>query len=205
MSFLSKVMVKPWEQTGEELPDLRDESVAERAASKTGLFVLLAVISSMFLLFIISYYTRSQYPDWEIMKDPAILWFNTAALVLASIALQLASNAAKLGEAARLRNLLLMAGALTLVFVAGQFVAWEQMIAAGYYAQENPANAFFYLFTGLHALHLFGGLWFMVILGFKLDRKEKNEGLQQSVALCATYWHYLLLVWLVLFALLLRT
>ena len=205
MSFLSKVMVKPWEPSGDELQDLRDESVVARAASKTGLFVLLAVISSMFLLFIISYYTRSQYPDWEIMKDPGILWFNTAALVLASIALQLASNAAKLGKSTRLRGGLLAGGVLTLVFVAGQFIAWEQMIAAGYYAQENPANAFFYLFTALHALHLFGGLWFMVMLGFRLNRKDHKEALQQSVSLCATYWHYLLLVWLVLFALFLRT
>jgi cytochrome c oxidase subunit 3 len=204
MSFLSKVMVKPWEHAG-ELDDLRDDSETRRAISWTGLFFLLAVISSMFLLFIISYYTRSQYPDWEIMNDPEILWVNTFILLLASVALQLASNAAKQGASARLRYALLAGGALTVLFVAGQLEAWDQLISEGYYAQENPANAFFYLFTGLHALHLIGGLWFMVILAFRLKRKEKNEALQQSVALCATYWHYLLLVWLILFTLFMRT
>jgi len=204
MSFLSKVMVKPWEHSG-ELDGLQDELNISGKANRTGLYVLLAVISSMFLLFIISYYTRSQYPDWEVMKDPGILWINTLVLVLASIALQVASKAAKHGSPARLGYALLAGGVLTLVFVSGQFLAWEQMIAAGYYAQVNPANAFFYLFTGLHALHLFGGLWFMGLLGIKLKRSEKSEELSQSVTLCATYWHYLLLVWLVLFTLFLRT
>jgi cytochrome c oxidase subunit 3 len=204
MSFLNKIMVKPWEHAG-EMDDLTDELNMPGAASRTGLFVLLAVISSMFLLFIISYYTRSQYPDWEVMKDPAILWINTLVLVLASVALQLASNAAKQNATARMGYMMMAAAVLTLVFVGGQFMAWEQMIAAGYYAQENPANAFFYLFTGLHALHLFGGLWFMVLLGLRVKRSKKPEELSQSVALCATYWHYLLLVWLVLFTLFLRT
>lgn len=204
MSFLSHLMVKPWEHAG-ELDDLRDISVTNRAVSWTGLFALLAVISSMFLLFIISYYTRSQYPDWEIMNDPEILWVNTFILILASVALQLASNAAKQGASSRLRYALLAGGALTVLFVAGQLVAWDQMISEGYYAQENPANAFFYLFTGLHALHLFGGLWFMAILAFRLKRKDKSEASQRRVALCATYWHYLLLVWLILFTLFMRT
>jgi cytochrome c oxidase subunit III len=204
MSFLNKVMIKPWEHAG-ELDDLRDESVAARAASRTGLFVFLAVISSMFLLFIVSYYSRSQFPDWEVMKDPEILWVNTLVLVLASIALQLASNAAKQGVSSKLTYALSAGAVLTLVFVAGQFVAWEQMIKAGYYAQQNPSYAFFYLVTGLHALHLIGGLWFMGLLGFRLKRKKNKEALLQSVALCATYWHYLLLVWIALFTLLLRT
>jgi cytochrome c oxidase subunit 3 len=204
MSFLQKVMVKPWEHAG-ELDGLNDELHIAGAASRTGLFVLLAVISSMFVLFIISYYTRSLYPDWEVMKDPGILWANTLVLVLASIALQLASNAAKQGTSARMGYAMLAGAVLTLLFVGGQFMAWEQMIAAGYYAQKNPANAFFYLFTGLHALHLLGGLWFMVLLGIRLKRKEKTEKLRQSVALCTTYWHYLLLVWLVLFTLFMRT
>jgi len=204
MSFLSKVMAKPWEHAG-ELEGLHGEFVAARSASRTGLLMFLAVISSFFLLLIISYYTRSLFPDWEVLTDPGILWANTGVLVLASVAFQLASNAAKRDAFVNLRYALAAGFILTLIFVGGQLVAWQQMVAAGFYAAKNPANAFFYLLTGLHALHLIGGLCFMILMGLRLKRKEGGQELGQSVALCATYWHYLLLVWLVLFAFLLRT
>jgi cytochrome c oxidase subunit 3 len=184
---------------------IHGEFVISRTPARTGLYVFLTVISSMFLLFIISYYTRMQSADWEVVGEPPILWFNTAILILASITLQLAGNAAKLGRQLKVRNLVVASGMLTLLFIAGQLVAWEQMVNAGYYAVTNPANAFFYLFTGLHALHLVGGFWFLSRLGFRLNQVTDSEQTKRSVALCATYWHYLLLVWLVLFILLLRT
>ena len=99
-----------------------------------------------------------------------------------------------------------LAGAvLTLAFIAGQVLAWDQLLENGFYAQENPAIAFFYLFTGLHAVHLLGGMWFLGRLGFSMNQENKREKARNSVTLCATYWHYLLLVWLLLFALMLRT
>ncbi len=204
MSFLSKITAKPWEHAG-EVEDLHDALENGYAASRTGLMLFLAVISSMFLLFIITYYTRSKFPDWEMLTDPGILWINTAVLVLASLAVQMASNAARQNKTSMIRNSLIVGGVLTLAFIAGQLVAWDQMVTAGYYAQDNPANAFFYLFTGLHALHLLGGLWFLGALGFRMNQTGKGEKVLQSVRLCATYWHYLLIVWLVLFTLLLRT
>jgi cytochrome c oxidase subunit 3 len=204
MSFLSKVTARPWEHAG-ELEGLHGEFLPTRSASRTGLLMFLAVVSSFFLLFIISYYTRSLFPDWEKLADPGILWFNTFALVLASIAMQMASNAAKRKTDARMRNYLIVGGVLTLVFIAGQWMAWDQLVAAGFYAQENPAFAFFYLVTGLHALHLMGGLLFLGRLGVNLSREDKRAKVRDSVMLCATYWHYLLLVWLLLFTLLLQT
>lgn len=204
MRLLRKITSKPWEHAG-EMEGVHGEYVVTRSAGQMGLWLFLAVISSFFMLFIVSYYTRSQFPDWEKLVDPGILWINTAVLVLASIALQIASNAARQNAAKKMRNALLAGAVLTLAFVAGQLVAWEQLASAGFYARGNPATAFFYLITGLHALHLLGGLWFMMLLGFRLRRPLERGKARQTVSLCATYWHYLLLVWLVLFSLLLRT
>jgi len=187
MSLLRKITAKPWQHAG-EMEGIHGEVILTRSASRTGLLMFLAVISSMFLLFIITYNTRSQFPDWERLTDPRILWLNTAVLVLASVAMQMASKAAKRDSMAAMRNSLLAGGVLTLAFIAGQYMAWEQLKAAGYYAAENPANAFFYLFTGLHALHLVGGMWFLVQLGFGLNRSEKKEKVPGGVVFCATYW-----------------
>jgi len=204
LSFFSKITAKPWEHAG-EMEGVHGDVIVTRSDGQTGLWLFLAVVTSMFMLFIVSYYTRSQFPDWEKLSDPNILWLNTGMLVLASVALQLASNAAKRGVANTMRNTLIASGVLTVAFVGGQLVAWDQLINAGFYVQGNPSTAFFYLVTGLHALHLLGGLWFMLMVAFRLRRENQREKALKAVALCATYWHYLLLVWLVLFALLLRT
>ena len=204
MSLLKKITAKPWEHAG-ELDGLHGEVIVVRSAGQMGLWLFLAVMSSMFLLFIVSYYTRSQFPDWEKLTDPSVLWVNTGLLVLASIALQLASNAAKRDAARTLRITLIASGLLTVAFVGGQLAAWGQLISAGYYVQGNPSSAFFYLVTGLHAVHLLGGLWFMLLVAVRLKREDRRAKALKAVALCATYWHYLLLVWLILFALLLRT
>jgi cytochrome c oxidase subunit 3 len=204
MSFLSKITAKPWEHAG-EIEGWQGAFENGYPANRTGLMLFLAVISSMFLLFMISYYTRSQFPDWEVLADPRILWVNTVLLVLASVALQVASHAAKQNKTSSMRYSLIAGGVLTLAFIAGQLIAWDQMVTAGYYARNNPAYAFFYLFTGIHALHLLGGMWFLASLGFKVNQTGKGEQVLQSVTLCTTYWHYLLIVWLALFTLLLRT
>lgn len=204
MNFLKKITAKPWEHAG-EMEGLHGEYVVTRSAGQMGLWLLLAIISSFFMLFIISYFTRSQFPDWERIVEPGILWVNTGILVLASVALQIASNAAKRDARSMMRNGLLAGGLLTVAFFAGQLMAWEQLASAGFYAQDNPATAFFYLLTGLHGLHLLGGLWFMIVLGVRLKRSKQQDKARAAVTLCATYWHYLLLVWLILFSLLLRT
>ncbi|MGH8035526.1 MAG: cytochrome c oxidase subunit 3, partial [Lysobacterales bacterium] len=172
---------------------------------RAGLYLFLGVITSLFLLFTISHHMRSAFPDWRSVSEPGILWFNTGILVLASITLRLARNAVKRGQHAATRLRLVLASALTLLFIAGQLLAWKQMLDAGFYAAENPANAFFYMFTAVHGLHLLGGLWFLLgAVGWSITSPE-DERLPMRVELCATYWHYLLLVWFLLFYLLLSS
>ena len=76
----------------------------------------------------------------------------------------------------------------------------------GYFATSNVANAFFYLFTTLHGLHLLGGLYFWGRTTSKfLKGNYKKTNIQHTIELCAIYWHFLLIVWLVLFGLMLFT
>jgi len=157
------------------------------------------------LLFIISYKLRMDFPDWQPLDDPRILWFNTVLLIIGSIALQRARGAAKNGDIRAVRNGLLVGGLLTIGFLVGQYFAWRELFAAGFYLTVNPAYAFFYLLTGLHAAHLVGGLWVWARTTRKVWRGADAQSVQMSVRLCSVYWHYLLLVWLVMFSLLLST
>ena len=89
------------------------------------------------------------------------------------------------------------------IFLAGQLLAWRQLEAAGYFVASNPANSFFYLITAAARAASDGrpgGPW--ANHGQGVARRRRWSEMRLSVELCAIYWHFLLLVWLVLFGLL---
>ena len=88
------------------------------------------------------------------------------------------------------------------LFLLGQLWVWQDLMALGYYVASNPANSYFYLFTTMHGLHLLGGLGALGVVTWRLWQGVSPERTTASMELCATYWHFLLLVWLLLFALL---
>jgi cytochrome c oxidase subunit 3 len=203
MSWLSKIVEKPWENSG-EISDLH-EDLSARPSARTGLYLFLAVVTSMFMLFSISHQMRMVYGDWVKASEPGILWFNTVILILASICLQVASNSAKAHHIRSMQAFLLAALLLTSGFIVGQLQAWREMLAAGLYAQANASYAFFYMFTAIHALHLLGGMWFLGRAGITAWRAADEPALPERLGLCAVYWHFLLLVWFLLFYLLLTS
>jgi cytochrome c oxidase subunit 3 len=171
-----------------------------------GLITLLAVVTSFFALILSAYALRMELGDWVPMTEPQLLWTNTALLVLASIAFQWTRNGAVKGQAARLKPGLIATGMLTTGFVVGQFVAWQQLQAGGQGITVNPSNAFFYFLTGAHAVHILGGMyvWTRATSRVLLGRAD-GAAIRRSIELCTIYWHFLLLVWLILFGLLLST
>jgi cytochrome c oxidase subunit III len=204
LKVLQRLLAKPWEHAG-DMEGIHGGNVAGRPPGRTGLYLFLGVVTSLFLLFSISHQMRSSYPDWAAVAEPGILWFNTGILLLASISLQLASNAAAGGSPRPVRNELLAASVFSLLFLGGQVYAWKLMLDAGLYAAGNPANAFFYMFTAIHAAHLLGGMWFLLKALQTAFTEPDDTALPNRIGLCATYWHFLLLVWALLFYLLLSS
>lgn len=200
------INTRPWEALAHHGPseDFSGRSLRLPDA-KLGLFVFLAVIASLFGLFISAYTMRMELGDWRPLPDPNLLWLNTGLLIFSSIALQWAYIATGKGQVNTVRNALLVGGFFAFAFMAGQLLAWQQLVEAGYYAHTNPANAFFYLITGLHGLHLLGGLVAWGRTTIKLSSGDEMAGIRKSVELCAVYWHFLLAIWVILFGLMLST
>ena len=196
-----RLMSKPWLEVG-AIDEVSDRGVSSLPAATIGLGVFLAVVSSLFALFISAYFMRMQVADWVQLPAPKLLWFNTGALILSSVALQYAYVAARRGRMEGVGDGLILGGLFALTFVAGQLLAWRQLNAAGYFLAANPGNAFFYLFTGVHGLHLLGGLVALAMTADKVWRGFELNHVRLSVRLCAVYWHFLLALWLVLFSLL---
>ncbi len=199
MRFFRELGRRPWTASDIRVGDLHEGGEFLLPAKTVGLRILLAIVTVLFSLVIAAYFSRMTIPDWRPVSEPWLLWVNTALLVASSIALQRARNAARWGDIEGLRSGLQLGGALTAGFLIGQLLAWRQLGFLG----TNPANAFFYLLTALHGLHLMGGLvaWTRAML--RLSRDNDVVRVRLGVELVAVYWHYLLAVWLVLFGLLL--
>lgn len=171
-----------------------------------GLTTLLAVVTSFFALICSAYALRMELGDWVPLSEPQLLWANTIMLILASMVFQWTRNAAVYKKQQRLLPGLIVTGILTIGFVVGQFVAWQQLQHSGQLMTSNPANAFFYFMTGAHAVHIIGGLYVWARATWKVSfGTEEALKIRRSIELCTIYWHFLLLVWLVLFGLLLAT
>lgn len=203
MNIIRQLTEKPWVTSTGSVEDLHDGGMTYHPAVRLGLRMFLVVVTVLFMLLIIAYGNRMLFEDWRPGPDLKLLWYNTFMLVLSSIAMQWATFSAQRRQIEKVKTGLLAGGVFTSMFLAGQFLAWKQLHTLGFFDVTNPAIAFFYLITGLHALHMVGGLVAWGKTTEKVWRQDIDVNqIQQSVELCTVYWHYLLGVWLVLFGLL---
>ena len=202
MSIFQELTAKPWAADQGKVDDLHAGPTSIREAKQLALRVFLAVVAVLFMLLVTAYGGRMTYEDWRPAPQVSLLWANTLVLILSSVALQWAQYSVRRGRMDAMRVGLLAAGTFTVVFLFGQFLAWRQLATMVYFEVTNPAIAFFYLITGVHGLHLLGGLvaWGRTVAKAWGDFDAAN--IRQSVELCTVYWHFLLLVWLILFGLL---
>ncbi|MGD9543912.1 MAG: cytochrome c oxidase subunit 3 [Methylocystis sp.] len=197
------VMESPWLEEGEITTYRRSAGTEPPPATKVALAIFLAVAGCLFSLLAAAFFMRGDSPDWQMPPIPRVLWFNTFLLAASSVALQFALVAARRADIERVKTALLIGAATAGFFLIGQIWAWRELLDLRFFASSNAANAFFYLLTGAHALHLIGGL---VALARTTDRARGatrvTKALTTSVELCAIYWHFLLFVWLLMFAML---
>ena len=208
--LVRKLSAKSWET---QPASASEADVPRWPPARVGLWVFLAVITSLFGLFLSAYYMRltghhgsGPATDWAALSEPPVLWLNTLLLIAASIAMQASKKAVRDGSVERSFSSLLVGGLLTLAFLGGQFYAWGQVRNTEFFTPANPALAFFYLLTAVHGVHLLGGLYVWGRTLVRMRRKDvAASDVQLSVELCSVYWHFLLFVWLGVFAVMLST
>jgi cytochrome c oxidase subunit 3 len=162
----------------------------------TALWVFIGVASTLFSLFIVAYAMRMDRPDWSPLALPPQVLLSTACLVAASLLLQASAAAARRDAVATAQRWLLAAGAATVAFLAAQLWAWQALLDARVQWASNPAASFFYLLTAMHGLHVLGGLVAWGAAAQALAAKDASAAWR--IALTARYWHFLLLLWVLL-------
>ena len=206
-SIFKLLSQKPWESDQAEIDNSHDGATLNLTNGKFGLRYLMVISTILFCLFIVTYSDRLVYPDWQRMPEPILLWINTFLLLVSSGVFISVQKFSKKNQFEIVKKRLILIGWLSLSFILGQLLVWYQFVELGYYISSNPANAYFYVFTALHGLHLLGGLiyWYIALKKVWVKNEIVIYKAKHTIELCAIYWHFLLAVWVVLFLLMLFT
>lgn len=167
----------------------------------TGITIAMGAILMFFMALVSAFIVRKGLGgDWLPFAMPRILWLDTAILLASSGTLIQARRLFKRGDREGFRHWWAITTVLGLLFLAGQLMAWRQMVAGGFYLASNASNSFFYVLTAAHGLHLLGGIAALLFVGWgRLRRLTLSTGTE----IVSYYWHFLDGLWVFLFLLLL--
>ena len=195
--------------------------------ARLGLLVALTPVLMLFVSFTSAYVVRQGLPtldprtnqlvrDWIPVKLPVLLLVNTCVLLLSSAAMELARRQIKreaalaegkpipgvsLGEEIKI-PWLAMTLVLGLLFLFGQWMAWRQLAASGFYVATTPSSSFVYLLTGTHAVHLMGGVLALFVAGIASLLRRSVATRSIVVDVTAWYWHFMAALWVYILCLL---
>lgn len=173
---------------------LEDPNISPPGLYKVGLITTCLSISAFFVSLIIAYYWRKHTPPfWSPVPIPKTLRLSTALILVSSATFEAARRLFRRGNWRAASHFLLATASLGTAFLASQLTAWHSLVMHGAFLVRNPHSSFFYLFTGLHAAHLIGGL--VVLFVVLLSRKKRRE----LVDVAAYYWHFLGVLWVALY------
>ena len=173
---------------------LEDPNISPPGLYRVGLLITCISISAFFISLVIAYYWRKHTPPfWDPVPIPKTLRLSTVLILISSGTFETARRLFRRGSWRLASQFLLVTASLGTAFLASQLTAWRSLVQHGAFLAKNPHSSFFFLFTGLHAAHLVGGLvvLFVVVLG-KSKRRE-------LVDVATFYWHFLGVLWLWLY------
>ncbi len=127
---------------------------------------------------------------------PAI---NTVVLMLSSLALLHAQRSSRAGNLAAERTGSLAALVLGSLFLLLQGIEWWTLLGSGWLPVGSIASGLFYLLSGMHGLHIVGGIVLLAMLWRKISRNATRRRIAVALRIAAIYWHFVTLIWLALF------
>lgn len=170
------------------------------------LWILLAAVFMMFTALVVAYITLSTGDKWQPLAIPRLLWLSTGLILLSSLTLEIAGRSLKQGRDGSYHRWLFVTLVLGLGFLVSQVFAWRQLVAQGVYLAKHNHGSFFYLLTGVHGLHLLGGILALSYLLLRTRRRGANPNAemkrQATAGVVSVYWHFMDGLWVFLFLLL---
>ena len=152
-----------------------------------------------------AYIVRQAEGNWLVFELPQLFWINSGVILVSSITMHWAYLSAKRDSLEKVKIAMVITTILGVSFLVGQYLAWGDLVDQKVYLVGNPSGSFVYILSGLHGLHIVGGVIFLlIVLSSTFKYKVHSKSLNQ-IEMCATYWHFLGGLWLYLFVFLLLT
>ncbi|MFZ1808760.1 MAG: cytochrome c oxidase subunit 3 [Cyclobacteriaceae bacterium] len=170
---------------------------------KFAMWLFVASVGMLFASLTSAYIVRQAEGNWLYFDLPATLYWTTAIILVSSVTMQMAYWAAKKDQLERVKVLVSITMGFGLVFLIGQWMAWQDLIGNSIYLIGNPSGSFIYIITGLHGLHIISALVYLVIVMVSAYRFKIHSRSLAQIEMCTTYWHFLGGLWLYLFIFLL--
>lgn len=194
--------------------------------ARLGIIVALTAVVMIFVSYSSAYVVRQGLPtldprtgtlvrDWLPLQLPNFLLVNTLVLLISTLTMELARRQAFRAAVATGKESspaqsidtdgmpwLALTAILGLSFLAGQWLVWSELAASGFYVSTSPSSSFFYLLTGMHGIHLFGGI--IALLAAGAASILRKSAASRAVVLDATawYWHFMTVLWVYILCLL---
>jgi len=170
---------------------------------KFALWLFMVSVVMVFAALTSAYIVRQAEGNWLIFELPRLFYITTGIILVSSITMHWAYLAAKRDNLESVKIATVITTILAVAFLVGQYLAWSVLVENSVYFVGNPAGSFVYVLSGIHALHIVGGVVFLLILlrsALKYNVHSKSLSL---IEMCVTYWHFLGGLWLYLFIFLL--
>lgn len=168
---------------------------------KFALWLFIVSIVMIFAGLTSAYLVKQSDGGWLLFDLPPIFYVSSVVILLSSATMHWAYLSAKKDNFNTTKIAMSITVVLGFVFLATQLMGWRDLVNMGVFfagTQANPAGSFLYVFSGLHGLHLVSGIVFLVIILVAVFRMEIHGKSMVRMKMCATYWHFLDLLWIYL-------
>jgi cytochrome c oxidase subunit III len=197
-------------RAGEELIMATEIRIVEEAKKplsmhpkKFALWLFIVTVIMIFAALTSAYIVRQADGNWVIFELPRLFLAPTAIILLSSVTMHWAYQSVKKDNLEAAKLAIALTTILGVTFLVGQYLAWGELVKNSIHLVGNPSGSFVYVISGLHGLHIVGGVVFLIVVLVSIFQLKIHSKNPLRIEMCATYWHFLGGLWLYLFVFLL--
>ncbi len=170
---------------------------------KFGLWLFMVTVVMIFAALTSAYIVRQGEGNWTQFDLPMSMWVSSVLILISSVTMHWALVSAKSNDLEKVKLAISITSALGVAFLISQLVVWSDLVADNIYFVGNPSGSFLYVLSGVHGLHLVSGVIFLIIVLISTFRYKVHSKNLTQIQMCASYWHFLDVLWIYLFVFLL--